>query len=572
MIGSRTALRSAAIIGLPVAALLIVWFTLHAARSGSTSGGAGDVHGTTNAEVVAAPALRGAPGPAQDANHRRGASSTTPEPSPPHGVLRGVVVTAATGEPIEGCHLFLAADEYTLTPRARTVRSDPDGTFVLELAVHGSSRLIAVAEGYLPSSVPVERPVEDGDSAVVRLHRGASISGKVVDDRGVPVEGARVWSHAEENRVAWPTHESFFSADTSGGVSTSNERGEYEIRGLHEDAMYEVHAMKAGYAESERHAKGALLRANTQVDVVLTRVAGVRLTVVDDATGASIPCASTRMSAGRHARALRWTGTMRRLSRLSGTGVRDVCWFRPVNEKLAEGSLTLRVGADAPGYHPVREIVALEWGTVREVTMRLACSDPRGTASVLFTASIEGGPVFNGPLELFVKSLAGSGLPAVVSVDFRDGVIKEPLALPPGRYAITPHGAFPAGMWWHPAGPTQEVLIPGSAADLLEAPLKLIGRQVQLTVEDSSGARRRGYSVAVEYEDGTGGILSADWDVPVVGSDAPDRGQMLWLSPKPAILRVILPGVGSAEADLSEEVAAETVRLRLELTPFTDGR
>jgi hypothetical protein len=100
--------------------------------------------------------------------------------------LRGVVVDGAS-TPVEGA--YVSCGLYSAT-------SASDGSFVLELEEDESpERIRAVYKGFLPASA--ELGPEDSWPNDLRLVLGAEpleLAGRVVDEDGKPVAGARVWS------------------------------------------------------------------------------------------------------------------------------------------------------------------------------------------------------------------------------------------------------------------------------------------------------------------------------------------------------------------------------------------
>ncbi|WP_223643085.1 carboxypeptidase-like regulatory domain-containing protein [Corallococcus sp. EGB] len=121
-----------------------------------------------------------------------------PHPGPwdftlqPTGSVEGQVVDTE-GTPLPGIRLLLANIPDDISTRdsfeETEVRSDDDGHFILDTAAKGSGYLFAESEDF----APVEQPVEFPSTGVrVVLSRGASVSGKVLDAKGVPLSHAEV--------------------------------------------------------------------------------------------------------------------------------------------------------------------------------------------------------------------------------------------------------------------------------------------------------------------------------------------------------------------------------------------
>jgi protocatechuate 3,4-dioxygenase beta subunit len=106
----------------------------------------------------------------------------------PAATVRGVVRDGA-GRPIGGAEVALA--ESVLTPLPMAARADARGEFALPSVLPGGYLVSARAEGYVPApaaavTVPAPQPI------VVRLERGGSVEGVVVDGEGRPLPGAAI--------------------------------------------------------------------------------------------------------------------------------------------------------------------------------------------------------------------------------------------------------------------------------------------------------------------------------------------------------------------------------------------
>ena len=74
----------------------------------------------------------------------------------------------------------------------RTATTDIDGVFRLGGLAHEPVDLGVRADGYAPTTLRQVRP-DTGEPILIELQAGASLAGRVVDDAGKPVAGARVW-------------------------------------------------------------------------------------------------------------------------------------------------------------------------------------------------------------------------------------------------------------------------------------------------------------------------------------------------------------------------------------------
>lgn len=94
------------------------------------------------------------------------------------------------GRPIAGGEVTLAEAESA--PLPRTVTSDGDGNFRFAAVLPGSYLATARADGFYPSEPHALRVGRTPTGVELRLDPGATIDGRVVDERAQPVAGAEV--------------------------------------------------------------------------------------------------------------------------------------------------------------------------------------------------------------------------------------------------------------------------------------------------------------------------------------------------------------------------------------------
>jgi len=145
------------------------------------------------------------------------------------GVVRGVVVEHASGLP-------LARSVVRLTPipnapgRPFTMRASTSGAFTFSGVPDGLYLLIATREGFFPAAYGQRRPEGQGTPVEVtqdsdlftdlRMYRKGAITGRVLDENGVGMEGFPVIAY----RARLPLR--------SDGRAISDDRGVYRIHGL----------------------------------------------------------------------------------------------------------------------------------------------------------------------------------------------------------------------------------------------------------------------------------------------------------------------------------------------------
>jgi protocatechuate 3,4-dioxygenase beta subunit len=124
------------------------------------------------------------------------------------------VVADDTGEPLPNVRIAVTG----VASGAPVVLTDAAGRFTL-LAPPGHG-IVASKSGYARSELP---PAPAGAPIEIRLRRGAAISGRVIDEHGEPVLGARVT--AELVSASPPRF-------TTAATTDSDDRGEYRLASL----------------------------------------------------------------------------------------------------------------------------------------------------------------------------------------------------------------------------------------------------------------------------------------------------------------------------------------------------
>jgi hypothetical protein len=142
-------------------------------------------------------------------------------------VIFGVVTAADSGEPVEGA---------TVRVGGTTTTTNADGAYSLEVD-EGTRTIEVEADGYEPASRTV---VVDGDREedfVIDREPGVVIAGRVRDDLGRWVSGARV--------------------DMVGGqrtrTQTTGDDGRFEFRGVAPNTLYTVTASRDGHRSDSRN-------------------------------------------------------------------------------------------------------------------------------------------------------------------------------------------------------------------------------------------------------------------------------------------------------------------------------
>lgn len=115
----------------------------------------------------------------------------------PAEALTGTVVDAQ-GQPVEGARVaLLTGSRDRLRPLASTM-SDRAGAFSIAAAQPGEHHLAVQANGYRAWLQPLTVEAGSSQPVEIRLSRGAALSGRIVSERGEPIEGAGISLEAEE--------------------------------------------------------------------------------------------------------------------------------------------------------------------------------------------------------------------------------------------------------------------------------------------------------------------------------------------------------------------------------------
>ncbi|MFL5357846.1 carboxypeptidase regulatory-like domain-containing protein [Archangium sp.] len=202
-----------------------------------------------------------APEPAHAAPSRLVPATSTEDKTEPRGSFEGRVISATTGEGVEGAELTFAGEG-----GATSARTDAEGRFRLVLNTPGTWQLAVVtARGYLPfgpewGQSPVRFTAVPGQrisDLVLALTPEVELLGRVEDAQGQPVQGAqvRVLTGRGGESVLFPTPDLY----------TSDAKGEFRF-----------HAPE-GAAVEARHPAHASARAEVTRTAMLTRKVVLKL-------------------------------------------------------------------------------------------------------------------------------------------------------------------------------------------------------------------------------------------------------------------------------------------------------
>jgi protocatechuate 3,4-dioxygenase beta subunit len=257
--------------------------------------------------------------------------------------LRGRVVDPA-GAPVPGTHVFAGAEPDDLF----TVHgwADDEGEFTLRGVPRDELAYGAVAEGYAPFTA-VRDPQRDAGELLIVLDRGATVTGRVVDQNGAPVARAGV-ALLERDHIYVP-----------GARAHTDSDGGFTLRGV-PDGELTLECWAAGFA---RHQQPLHAAQSGSIVVQLVRAAGLAGRVVDARTGAPVTSFRVRFVP------IEGDATQPRLSGYSAT------WSRGVEFRDPNGAWDTRGEELTAGEATALEITAPGYGTA-VVARAITTTDP----------------------------------------------------------------------------------------------------------------------------------------------------------------------------------------------------
>ncbi|MGE5277312.1 MAG: carboxypeptidase regulatory-like domain-containing protein, partial [Acidobacteriota bacterium] len=192
----------------------------------------------------------------------------------------GVVVDEKTRRPVSRVRIEALDDPFPLPgmPPVRQAKTDSRGRFRLAGLSRREYTVMASRRDYLGSSLPAVAASPPSGPLRIALVRGAGVSGRVVDEAGAAVAGARVRVLPGEGRRAMrrnrPTRASAPSALTRAD-------GSFELRGLPPGESLSISASRAGYLFARRDGVAATAGKGKPLTLVLRRGNEARGRVVD---------------------------------------------------------------------------------------------------------------------------------------------------------------------------------------------------------------------------------------------------------------------------------------------------
>lgn len=523
-----------------------IWAVLWQDLDAAPRTGAEPVRVTKPTGTSSQPVLVGSPQP------RERKENTAVQPTV-RRVYSGRVLSLRSRSPVGGCRVFLAERDSREIPLESCLRTAEDGSFALE-SDRQVDKIHLVADGFRAWSgwdpgLLTERGAE------LLLDEGGRASGKVLDLRGDPVPGVRVWCTPVTNRAAWPHPSRYVSTEEGvGGVARTDEAGEFRIAGLDHGTPYRI------YLAKERMTPVGWVYATP----VQAGDEGIVLRLRREGAGLLVPL-DRETKQPVQAVSLLWSGVQGVIP-----GARGAPWGEEPRDGFESGHAFLfaesddgmdpriRVRARAPGYQDVTSEVAVDFEEgVNRVEIPLTPLDMRAHGEVALRAHFAGGSSYSGALSIDITRAGNLGEAEVV---FEDGHATHRLRLPPGNYTAMPHG-YGTGTTWQSAGlPVDFTVEPGGEHTVS---LALRGSQYLLNVSDAQGRTVRGFDLWAYSGRRRGG--AACWDLRRRLEPGGERTGPLRLTLPPGRIHLIVQLRGVAQRSLWIEAGEDGTAVPLDV-------
>ncbi len=208
----------------------------------------------------------------------------------PGSSISGSVIEEATRRPVAGVRISAYAATgfrgFAQRRAERSVRTDSHGRFRLGGLAAARYSVEAAKEGFLSASIAgVTAGGQSAPPANLALRRAASISGRVTDEKGLPVAAARVRITREmgPRRLLRGMASNPASVLGNQGIPTASD-GTFRLRGLAPERNLSLEAAKTGYATARK--PGVSVKAGDalkDVTLIVRRGLEARGRVVDAA-------------------------------------------------------------------------------------------------------------------------------------------------------------------------------------------------------------------------------------------------------------------------------------------------
>ncbi len=388
---------------------------------------------------------------------------------------------ADTGVPVSGARVWIVVEGSPLTSAAiPAATSGAEGRFrihgALPRAANESPWIGAYALGFRPWC---ERAAPGGAEQAVRLARGASIAGRVVDSEGAGVSDATVTATGrfgdDVARSAKDESEMVFGPRSVPriGRSRTDAEGRFRIEGLEDGERYLLQASASGYCPALGDAPlEAIGGRDAPAMLHLLRRYVVDAVAVDARTGARIPFASiTGRGPSDGVLGPSSPDPSEEIWPSSGgfpgfpSGGESRFWFARVT---GGNPGPFWLSARAPGYQDLTvETAPADFpGTCETLRMNAVAGE---SARVAFRAALGGSSTWTGNLKVTAQRREGGAYGFVLG--FERGACPAVVPLPPGTWTFVADGATRATLWWRTAAVLRDVALRADEERTLTLPL-----------------------------------------------------------------------------------------------------
>lgn len=213
-------------------------------------------------------------------------------------VLSGRVVAADTGKPLRRALVRASSQE---TPQGRSVSTDPDGRWQLKSLPAGSYRVTISKGGYVDIAYGQQRPFEAGkvleladgqtiEKLDVTLPRAGVITGRVLDEFGEPLTGARV----QPMRYRYVGGQRRLSPIAIG--DTTDDIGQFRLHGLSPGEYFVSVQMSAGLMFGQSDDKVGYGTTYFPGTAVQTEAQRVKVAIGQETSQVNITMATSRIA------------------------------------------------------------------------------------------------------------------------------------------------------------------------------------------------------------------------------------------------------------------------------------
>jgi Carboxypeptidase regulatory-like domain len=251
------------------------------------------------AQVAQTPSLPpGAPPPPRQMPGMAAPPRDNPQEKTGTAVLSGRVVATDTGKPLRRALVRASSQE---TPQGRSVSTNADGRWQLKNLPAGSYRVMVSKGGYVDISYGQLRPFETGkvlelsdgqtiEKLDVSLPRAGVITGRVLDEFGEPLTGARV----QPSRYRYVGGQRRLTPLGSGDMT--DDIGQFRLHGLSPGEYFVSVQMSAGLMFGQSDDKVGYATTYFPGTAVATEAQRVRVAIGQETSQINITMATSRVA------------------------------------------------------------------------------------------------------------------------------------------------------------------------------------------------------------------------------------------------------------------------------------